>query len=124
MKIKDIIKVLNWFVDKDEDNAEKSLYITTDDRSIGGRAFVTVTGITEGFDWEDGQIRASVDKPIIKKYNDRDEEKEKWLFTEKYSGKKYAVCSSCEYRIAKKDKYCRHCGQRLSDELVDKDYIC
>lgn len=122
LTINDAIQILLSYVNHDKKLGDKLLLITTSDRSIGGRASVKIRGIYQGFDWESGQIRIETEQPIIKKYNDRDVEKEKWLFTERITNKKYSVCSACVFRIGKKDRYCKHCGQKLSNTLIDKDF--
>ena len=48
------------------------IMITTADRSIGGRAFVYVAWMGEGFDWESDQIRIATDEKILKYKNGRD----------------------------------------------------
>lgn len=122
--VNDAIKILSSYVNYDKEMGEKLLLVTTSDRSIGGRASVGIKGIYQGFDWEQGQIRIETDEQIIKKYNNRDVEKDKWYFTERITNKKYSVCSVCHHRVGKNDNYCKHCGQKLSNELVDKNYIC
>lgn len=124
LTVEELMKALQKITNLNHKYLKHKILVTTNDKSIGGRAYVKIKGIHPGQDWEKGQVRIEVSEPIVKKYNDRDKEKEKWLFTEKYSNKKYAVCSVCHYKVAKKDKYCRHCGQRLNNELIDKNYIC
>lgn len=121
--INDAIKILSSYVNYDKEMGEKLLLVTTSDKSIGGRASVKIKGIYQGFDWEQGQIRIETDEQIVKKYNDRDVEKDKWYFTERITNKKYSVCSACHYRVGKKDNYCKHCGQKLSDVIIDKDFV-
>lgn len=121
--INDAIKILSSYVNYDKEMGDKLLLVTTSDRSIGGRASVEIKGIYQGFDWEHGQIRIETDEQIVKKYNDRDIEKDKWLFTERITNKKYSVCPCCTYRVGKKDNYCKHCGQKLSNELINRDYM-
>lgn len=121
--INDAIKILSSYVNYDKEMGKRLLLVTTADKSIGGRASVQIKGIYQGFDWEQGQIRIETDEQIIKKYNDRDAEKDKWYFTERITNKKYSVCSACHYRVGKNDNYCKHCGQKLSDVIIDKDFI-
>jgi hypothetical protein len=48
---------------KDENSP---VLITTSEPSIGGRASVGVSYITPGIDWEQGQIRITPEKPLVK----------------------------------------------------------
>lgn len=121
--INDAIKILSSYVNYDKEMGEKLLLVTTSDKSIGGRASVKIKGIYQGFDWEQGEIRIETDEQIIKKYNDRDVEKDKWYFTERITNKKYSVCSVCHYRVGKNDSYCKHCGQKISDAIIDKNFV-
>lgn len=123
VNVNDAIKILSSYVNYDKEFGEKLLLVTTSDRSIGSRASVRVKGIYQGFDWEHGQIRIETDEQIIKKYNDRDAEKDKWYFTERITNKKYSVCPVCHYRVGKKDNYCRYCGQKLGNVIIDKDFV-
>lgn len=122
LTVQEVINTLQHYISFDEEIKEKELLITTNDKSIGSMAYVTIQDIYQGFDWEHGQIRIETNMPIVKKYNSRDIEKPKWIFTEEISNKKYIVCSACESRIGKKDEYCKHCGQKLNNELMDMDY--
>ncbi len=122
LTVQQAIDILQSYVKHDPKMGEKELLITTEDKSIGSRAFVKIKGIFEGFDWEQGQIRIKTVTPVIKKYNDRDKEKHKILFIENIENKKYVICPICECRIGKKDSYCKHCGQHLSNIVYDKNY--
>lgn len=120
--VKEALLTLQWIIERKPEYADKPLLVTTNDRSIGGRACVEVQDIYQGIDWEHGQIRIQPCEDIVKKYNGRDIEKDKWLFTERITNKKYPVCSSCTCRVAKPDQYCKHCGQRLNNVLIDKGF--
>ncbi len=122
LTVQEVINTLQYYINFDEEIKEKELLITTNDKSIGSRAYVNILRICKGLDWEHGQIRIETNMPIVKKYNNRDIEKPKWIFTEEISNKKYVVCSACESKVGKKDKYCKHCGQRLNNEIIDVNY--
>ena len=86
---------------------DKQVVVTLNSASIGGRAFANVVDICNGIDWEAGQIRISVDKPIIEKNKDRDVPMQKAKTSNGY------VCQACGYFVRKTDKYCSTCGQNL-----------
>lgn len=92
------------------------IMITTADRSIGGRAFVYVTRIGEGFDWESGQIRIDADEKVLKYKNGRDVAKSPIIRKYEQAGKKIVVrkCPACENKIGKEDRFCRYCGQKIN----------
>lgn len=119
LSIGELKKILESMIEKDGRISQRPLLITTNDESVCGREYVTVTNITQGGDWEKGQIRITTNEPIIRKHNSKDVKKDKLLITEKYTGKRYARCSSCNGRIARTDKYCKHCGQRFNEKIKE-----
>lgn len=88
---------------------DKQVVVTLNSTSMGGRAFANVRDICKGVDWEAGQIRIAVDRPIIEKNKDRDipMPKAKCPTTKGY------VCRACGYFVRKDDKYCSTCGQNV-----------
>ena len=86
---------------------DKQVVVTLNSASMGGRAFANVVGIYNGIDWEAGQIRIAVDRPIIEKNKDRDIPMPKVKTSNSY------VCCACGYFVRKDDKYCHTCGQNV-----------
>ena len=87
---------------------DKQVVVTLDSASMGARAFANVTGGEKGVDWEAGQIRISVDRPIIERNKDRDVPMPKSKTMNGY------VCPACGYFVRKDDKYCATCGQNIT----------
>jgi hypothetical protein len=94
-----------------QDPTKIPILITLSERSIGGRASSGVDNMVMGFDWESNQFRIQPSKSLVAKGHNFEDEKEK-LFTE-YNNRKYYICPRCEHIIAKGDKFCRGCGQKL-----------
>ncbi len=86
---------------------DSQVVVTLNSSSMGGRAFANVVDICHGIDWEAGQIRIAVDKPIIEKNKDRDVPMPKAKTSNGY------VCPACGYFVRKDDKYCSTCGQNI-----------
>lgn len=85
--------------------------ITLSDSSVGGRAFCRVSCIHTGFDWEAGQLRIEPEEKIFKNIHRMDEPV--GIIREECGDVSFNACGKCHMRIAKDDRYCRHCGQRL-----------
>ena len=51
---------------------DKQVVVTLNSASMGARAFANVVDICNGVDWEAGQIRIAVDRPIIEKNKEGD----------------------------------------------------
>lgn len=85
--------------------------ITLSDASVGARASSRVEHAGLGFDWEQGQFRLSPSKPLVTMGNNFSDVKLAACRT--YDGRKYYCCTRCDSRVAKDDKFCRRCGQRL-----------
>ena len=88
---------------------DRQVVVTLDSASIGSRAFANVVHICNGIDWEAGQVRIAVDRPIIEKNKDRDVPMPK----AKCQTAKGYVCPACGYFVRKDDKYCSTCGQNI-----------
>ena len=101
---------------------ENSVLITTADPSVGPRANVEISYVTNGFDWEQGQIRIEPKNKIILKEKDRD--KPICVKTKKYSANKrnYTIlkCPKCDNKVRKNDNYCSRCGQRVETKIHKK----
>ena len=87
---------------------DKPVVVTLDSASAGARAFANVVDIRDGVDWEAGQIRIAVDRPVIEKNKDRDAPMPKVKTMNGY------VCPACGYFARKDDKYCSTCGQNIT----------
>lgn len=85
--------------------------ITLSDSSVGGRASCRVSGIYTGFDWEAGQLRIEPEEKIFKNILRMNEPI--GIIREECGNVSFNACGRCHMRIAKDDRYCRHCGQRL-----------
>lgn len=85
--------------------------ITLSDSSIAGRASCRVSGIYTGFDWDAGQLRINPEEKIFKNIHRMDEPV--GIIKEEFGGVSFNACGRCHMKIAKDDRYCRHCGQRL-----------
>lgn len=96
---------------------ENNVLITLSDNSIGGRASVGIDHISNGFDWESGQIRIEPSKKIISYENNRDNVilPRKRIYEQ--NGRKYAIlsCKKCENKLRKDDIFCSRCGQKCKD---------
>lgn len=96
-------------------NEDTPILITTADNSIGGRAFVAATTLSEGFDWERGQLRISTEEKIIKYKNNRDNVIHPVVRHYDINGRNSTVisCPKCENKLRKDDCYCSRCGQKV-----------
>jgi len=105
MTLEELAHKVNWLWNNCK--RDEQVVVTLDSISMGGRAFANVTSVHRGIDWEDGQIRIGVDKPIIEKNKDRDAPMPKAKTSNGY------VCCACGYFVRKDDKYCSTCGQNV-----------
>lgn len=64
-----------------------------------------------GFDWESGQLRIHPSAELVRKGNTLNDIKE--VKCESIDGKNVYWCPRCQNKIAKDDRYCRYCGQKL-----------
>lgn len=85
----------------------KQVVVTLDTPSMGARACANVVDISNGIDWEDGQVRIAVDRPIMEKSKDRDAPMPKAKTSNGY------VCRACGHFVRKNDRYCSTCGQNV-----------
>ena len=85
----------------------KQVVVTLDTPSMGARACANVVDISNGIDWEDGQVRIAVDRPIMEKSKDRDVPMPKAKTSNGY------VCRACWHFVRKNDRYCSTCGQNV-----------
>lgn len=97
---------------------EEPVLITLSQNSVGSRASTGITHITEGFDWESGQIRIEPEEKLLKKEKDRDNAmpvRVKEYDLHYKNGKKTIIrsCPICENHLKKDDRYCSRCGQRV-----------
>jgi hypothetical protein len=93
--------------------------ISLSEPSMGARAFTKIKYVGFGIDWESGQFRLEATDEICRRKFAQDSLMPKYL--QRFDGRAYYFCSKCGggTKIAKDDKYCRCCGQRLSDEFID-----
>ena len=85
----------------------KQVVVTLDTPSMGTRACANVVDICNGIDWESGQVRIAVDRPIIEKSKDRDVPMPKAKTSNGY------VCRACGCFVHKNDRYWSTCGQNV-----------
>ena len=88
-----------------------SVLITTNDRSVGGKACSGVRSVDMGFDWEDGQFRIEPSSYIITESRSRSHPVP--VTNCESGGVTFTACGKCLMKVAKDDGYCRHCGQKL-----------
>ena len=114
LTLKELNETTKYFLDKGFDE-NTPIYITTNDNSIGGRAFVTIQGMYNGFDWESGQIRLEPNEKILKYENGRDIPLEPRIKNYEYNNRKSKVisCPKCENKLRKDDRFCSYCGQKI-----------
>lgn len=85
--------------------------ITLSDGGAGCRAFCKASGIHAGFDWERGQLRIEPEENLFRNIPRMNEAV--GIIREEFNGVSFNACGRCHMKIAKNDRYCRHCGQRL-----------
>lgn len=85
--------------------------IALSDSSVGGRTSCRISGIHAGFDWEAGQLRIEPEEKIFKNIHRMNEPV--GIIREECGDVSFNACGRCHMKIAKDDRYCRHCGQRL-----------
>lgn len=93
-------------------NAEDiPILITLSNNSVGARGSCETKYVGMGFDWEYGQFRI---EPLVRlvKMGDSLIDVKKPIQKE-FMEKKYYTCARCEGKVAKDDRFCKHCGQRL-----------
>ena len=90
---------------------KKNVVILTGDASIGASASVGISGISSGFDWDDGKVLINPSTPLTYKPS---------RYVDKFSvvrretgGVGFWACPKCLMKVAKDDSYCRYCGTRL-----------
>lgn len=103
--------------------------VSTDDPSVGSRAFVEICSIMEGFDWETGQIRIETKEHVVSKMKDRDNaiKAKEVIFHVGSRETRKRKCPSCGGFVRKDDRYCSCCGQRvmtLHEEKAEKRGGC
>lgn len=87
--------------------------ICTSDNGWGAVSGVFIKGIYTGIDWDDGNILIYTDEPIYKEPKSIPIHKQEFT-----SGSQtYLICSRCDKRIGKTDKFCKHCGKMFSGEI-------
>lgn len=111
MTAKELYDDLTRFLKIGDIKNDSPVLITLSDAGAGCRAFCRVSGIHAGFDWEAGQLRIQPEEKIFKNIHRMDEPA--GIIKEEFGGVSFNACVRCHMRIAKDDRYCRHCGQRL-----------
>lgn len=111
MTAKQLYEHLKFYLESKEINEDTPVLITLADASVGGRANVEINSVCLGFDWESGQLRIEPKEKIFR--NIHRFEVPIGVIREEFGGVKFNACGKCHMRIAKDDRFCRHCGQRL-----------
>lgn len=94
-----------------QNSEEIPILITLSENSIGPRASCEIKSAGLGFDWEHNQFRIQPTDELVHKENRYLDVKP--VKCKQYDGRKYYVCSICQQKISKNDRYCRYCGQKL-----------
>lgn len=95
--------------------------ITTHDISIGARAYSDIQYISNGFDWESGQIRIEPQTDLISKSKDRDKELPIIKHIYGQGIRNVISCPKCENHLRKDDRYCSNCGQRVNTTKIARE---
>jgi hypothetical protein len=111
MELQRLKQLIDKTMEVDENNKYLSVVVTLSEPSIGSRSMVGVKQANAGFDWEKGQFRLEPDENIVKYGNSKENiikprEKE-------YNNRKYLSCKICNAKVAKDDRYCKRCGQKI-----------
>lgn len=110
MKLNELKKLIDFYINRNKDNAEKDVVVELDQVSIGFSASSQVKQFYEGIDWDSGNFFISTKDKLIMKNKDRDvpiEIKKDPMFKNRY------VCTACGNYVNKNDNYCRTCGNKL-----------
>jgi len=94
---------------------DPEVYITLSEPSVCARAKCDISGIFEGFDWENGQIRIEPKENLVHKGRSKDDELEMKAYKYRYDRRtmiKYH-CPTCEETLSKSANYCSNCGQKV-----------
>lgn len=113
MKLNELKKLIDFYVNRNKDNAEKDVVVQLDQASIGFTASSNITQFSEGIDWDSGKFFIGTKDKLIMKNKDRDipvEIKKDPMFKNRF------VCTACGYYVCKDDNYCRTCGNKLETE--------
>ncbi|AMN31106.1 hypothetical protein BFS06_14330 [Clostridium perfringens] len=109
------LKELKESIDKIENHHKNieniSVLINLKESSIGPRAFSRIKYACLGFDWEENQFRIEPEFDLVKLGNSLNVEKEK--ICREFNGRKYYACPKCKKKVAKGDKFCKHCSQKM-----------
>ena len=96
-------------------HAEDEVVIVLADKSLGAHASSGIESVFAGFDWDRGKILVRPTKSVVSEERSRDVPQVKVLWHD------VLHCPHCERRITKSAKYCIHCGQKLSKEVINLD---
>ena len=96
-------------------HAEDEVVIVLADKSIGAHASSGIESAFAGFDWDRGRILVRPTKSVVSEEKSRDVPQVKVLWHD------ILHCPHCERRITNSAKYCIHCGQKLSKEVINLD---
>lgn len=104
MTVRELFNRLHFALDRGFEDSE--VLITLKDPSVGARANVGIDYAGMGFDHEAGQFRLEPDEHLYKS-----------LRMDEPAGvsklENFYICNKCLRKVAKDDRYCRHCGQKL-----------
>ena len=111
MTAQELFDHLKWYLEVREVDPDTSVLITLSDSSIGSRASVGIPGLYTGMDWEQGQLRIEPKEKIFRNIKRMDTPV--GISRESSGGIAFNACGKCRMKVAKDDRFCRHCGQRL-----------
>lgn len=109
LTVRQLRDILNTY--DNEEILDGFVLVSLSDESIGPRASSTVGSVGIGFDWEDGQFRIEPSTPVERYGNSKGDVKP--AREENDDGIKSYWCVRCANKVAKGDKFCRNCSQRL-----------
>ena len=110
MKVNELYKTLDAYIKCGQ--GDDVVMIKTQDPSAGALSSVGITGMSSGFDWDDGHIFINPSRPLTSKpsrYLDSFS-----VVRQESGGVSFWACPKCYMRVAKDDSYCRYCGTKLA----------
>ena len=113
MNLKDFKDRINACYDHCKNPEEIEVLITLDTPSMGPRASSGIGSVNIGFDWEANQLRIEPKLRLERKGLTRDNNRPKIYNNKPDSVLNGYWCPRCQQGVDEKDKYCKHCGQKI-----------
>ena len=111
MKVKQLYETLKFYLSSGAIEDDMDVVITLSDGSVGPRACVGIKSVNPGMDFEHNQFRIEPQEKLF--INILRMESPVGTIKETFGGMSFTACGRCHEKVAKYDKYCRNCGQRL-----------